>query len=102
MGKSVSAKKPANDVDLSQKLFIGTMLSVSWQMAVAVLVPTVLGYKLDAHFGTDPYITLAGLALAVVASVLIIRSALKELNTYMMQDNAAQPVETKATTPKHD
>ena len=98
MGKVLPAKKTATD-DISQKLFVGTMLSVSWQMAFAVLLPTVVGYKLDNHFKTAPTLTLIGLILAVIGSVLVIRRALKDLNTYM-NPNAASTAETKATTPK--
>ena len=82
--------------DLSQKLFVGTMLGMSWQMAIAVLIPTVGGYQLDNHFKTSPYLTLVGLTLAVIGSVLIIRKALKDLNVYMMPPNAAESAETKA------
>ena len=57
---------------------------MSWQMAVAVLIPTVAGYKLDDHFHSAPKLTLLGLLLAVIATVLIVRNALKSLNTYMM------------------
>ncbi|MBC7708002.1 AtpZ/AtpI family protein [Polaromonas sp.] len=99
MGKTVPAKKTAVD-DVSQKLFIGTMLSLSWQMAIAVLVPTVGGYQLDNHFKTDPYLTLVGLTLSVIGSVLIIKRALNDLNVYMMADNAADAAGTKATPPK--
>jgi F0F1-type ATP synthase assembly protein I len=69
-----------------QQLFMGTMLSMSWQMAVAVLLPTVGGYKLDAHFKTTPYLTLIGLVLAMLGMVLVVRNSLKELNKYMMKD----------------
>ena len=99
MGKSVSDKNTAivkNDSDLSQKLFMGTMLGMSWQMAVAVLLPTVVGYKLDDHFKSGPLLTIIGLVLAVVSSVLIIRGALKSLNTYMMPpDPTTKPISTK-------
>ncbi len=82
MVKAAVDKKPVND-DLSQKLFVGTMLGMSWQMAIAVLIPTVGGYKLDDYFHTSPKLTLLGLSIAVVASVLIIRNAIKSLNIYM-------------------
>ncbi len=98
MGNVLPTKKAAAD-DLSQKLFIGTMFGVSWQMAIAVLLPTVAGYQLDNHFNTAPVLTLIGLTLAVVGSVLVIRRALKDLNTYMMA-NAAPAAETKAKHPK--
>lgn len=99
MGNVLPAKKIASD-DLSQKLFIGTMLSMSWQMAIAVLVPTVGGYQLDNHFKTAPVLTLIGLTLAVVGSVLLIRRAIKELNTYMLINDEASADNPKVTRSK--
>ncbi|MDB5184394.1 MAG: hypothetical protein JWN38_202 [Candidatus Saccharibacteria bacterium] len=88
MGKLVSPKAdPKNTLpDEPQKIFVGTMLGMSWQMAVAVLVPTILGIQADKHFDTDPYLTLTGLLLATIFSILIVRQAVKNLNTYMMAD----------------
>lgn len=63
---------------------MSTMLGMSWQMAVAVLLPTFLGIQADKHFDTAPYITLACLVLATIFAVLIVRQAVKSLNTYMM------------------
>jgi F0F1-type ATP synthase assembly protein I len=71
-----------------QKLFMITMLSMSWQMALAVLLPTLGGYKLDDHFHTSPYLTLTGLVLAMIGMVLVVRRSLKELNTYMMKQDS--------------
>ena len=98
MGNILPAKNQSAG-DLSQKLFVGTMLSVSWQMALAVLVPTVAGYQLDNHFNTAPMMTLIGLTLAVAGSILVIRRALKDLNVYMMT-NAAPAAEMKAKNSK--
>ena len=69
---------------------MGTMLNMSWQMAIVVLIPTVGGYKLDTHFRTSPYLTLTGLVLAMGGMVLIVRSALRELNKYMNQTSSKE------------
>jgi F0F1-type ATP synthase assembly protein I len=68
----------------SQKIFMSTMLGMSWQMAIAVLVPTIGGYKLDEHFGTTPYVTIVGLLVALAAMVAIVVRAIKNLNSYML------------------
>ena len=79
-----------------QKLFMVTMLSMSWQMAIIVLVPTFGGYKLDDHFHTSPYLTLSGLVLAMIGMVLVVRRSLKELNKYMMKtDKSKENTENK-------
>jgi F0F1-type ATP synthase assembly protein I len=82
MGKSENAKNTESPDP--QKVFTSTMLGMSWQMAVAVLVPTFLGIQADKHFDTKPYITLACLLLATVLVVIIVRQAVKNLNSYMM------------------
>ena len=76
--------QPANSADASQKIFMTTMLGMSWQMAIAVLVPTVGGYKLDAIYGTTPYLTIIGLLLALAGMVAIVVRAIKNLNKYML------------------
>jgi F0F1-type ATP synthase assembly protein I len=73
-----------------QKLFMSTMLGMSWQLAIIVLVPIVGGYKLDTVFKTSPLLTLIGLALAMLGMVLIVRRSVKELNKYMMTNKTKE------------
>ena len=97
MGK-VSLATNTADHDLSQKPFIGSVIGMSWQMAVTVLLPTIVGIKLDSHYQTDPVYTLCGLLFAIVATIIIVRRVIKELNIYMLQDDAAETAGKKDST----
>jgi F0F1-type ATP synthase assembly protein I len=83
MGKATEQSKTQSD---PQQLFMGTMLGMSWQLALVVLVPIFGGYKLDTHFNTSPYLTLTGLVVAMFGMVFIIRRSIQELNKYMAKD----------------
>jgi len=60
--------------------FLSAALGMAWQLAVVVILPIVGGYKLDEKYGLLPWLTILGLVLAMVASVLVIRRALSEMN----------------------
>ncbi len=69
----------------TKQLFIASTLSMSWQMALAVLIPIVGGYYLDQHFKTSPWITLGGALLAIILVVLVIKRTLHQLPDYTKQ-----------------
>lgn len=69
----------------TKQLFISSAISMSWQMALAVLIPIVGGYYLDQHFKTSPWITLGGALLAIILVVLVIKRTLNELPDYTKQ-----------------
>jgi F0F1-type ATP synthase assembly protein I len=70
-----------------QNLFYMTVLNMSWQLAIAVLVPIVGGSKLDDHFGTAPWLTLAGLALALALSIMVVKTTIgRAMKQAMHQD----------------
>ncbi len=58
------------------KLFYMTVLNMSWQLAVAVIAPIVGGYKLDERLGLSPWLTVAGLVLAIALSVLVVKTTI--------------------------
>ena len=66
----------------AKQLFISSAISMSWQMALAVLIPVVGGYYLDQYFKTSPWITLGGVLLALALVVLIVRKTISELPEY--------------------
>lgn len=70
--------------DMSKNAFMGTMLGMSWQLAVAVLVPTLGGYQLDLYLRKTPLFTLIGLLLAIAGMIFVVRRAITDLNKYMM------------------
>lgn len=60
---------PSNSPSASspnQNAFVGMALSMSWQLAVVVLVPILGGHIMDTYFKTEPWITLGGLAVAAI------------------------------------
>lgn len=64
-------------------IVVGLTLSLSWQLALAVLVPILGGHYLDDHFKTGMWLTVIGFALAMISMVVIIRRTLAQLNEYM-------------------
>jgi F0F1-type ATP synthase assembly protein I len=80
--KKAVAKSDYPDSFESRQLFISSAISMSWQMALAVLIPIVGGYYLDQALKTTPWITLIGVVLAFVLVALIVRRTISELPEY--------------------
>lgn len=64
-------------------LFVSMVLSMSWQLAIVVIVPIVGGYLLDQRLGSSPWLVLAGLVVAVLATCGVLWRTLKEANGRM-------------------
>ena len=66
-------------------IVVGLTVSMSWQLAIVVLLPVVGGHIMDnrLHPHGTPIFTLIGLLLAIVGMITVIRRTLKELNKYM-------------------
>lgn len=69
----VSAKQMAKSQVLT------SLLTMSWRLAIALLVPIAVGARLDSHFGTKPSYTLVGFVLAVALASYIIYIEFQEL-----------------------
>lgn len=80
--KAVSVNAEVPDSFEVKQLFISSALTMSWQMAIAVLVPIVGGYYLDQYFKTTPLITLLGMVAALALVILIVRKTIAELPDY--------------------
>lgn len=65
-----------------QSVFTSAAIGMGWQLAIVVLLPIVGGYKLDQKLGLTPWLTLLGLVLALVGSILVIRRALELMNNF--------------------
>lgn len=74
-----NAKTPNQELNPKSQ-FIGSTLSMSWQLAAMVLIPVVGGYKLDQHFNTLPLWTIVGFVIAMAGSALIIKKTFDEFN----------------------
>jgi len=82
-----TANRSKNEVRLSKKesspgsQFIGATLSMSWQLAIVVLIPVVGGFKLDQHFNILPLWTIVGFIIAMAGAVLVIKKSLNEFSS---------------------
>ena len=59
--------------------FFVAAANMSWQLAIVVLVPILVGSRLDAHFHTSPVWTLVGFVLAMIGTGLVVGYQLKKL-----------------------
>jgi F0F1-type ATP synthase assembly protein I len=59
-----------------QSIFLAAVLSMSWQLAIVVLVPILGGYALDQQFDTSPWLTVIGFILALGGVVVVFRQML--------------------------
>ncbi len=57
---------------------IGMALTLSVEIAVAVLVPILIGHWLDSRFGKGPWFTLIGMGLGLAAAIRSAYRTLKE------------------------
>lgn len=63
-----------------RNLFFAMVLSMSWQLAIVVIVPIVGGYMLDEHYHSSPWLTVAGLAVAALGIVGVLVRTVKTAN----------------------
>ena len=97
MKKAAAAKKtttPGEDditqfleVQAAKSQFFGATLNLSWRLALTVLIPVLIGVKLDKTFDKSPSFVLAGLTLAAFGAVLTIMQTVKEVNQQQLETN---------------
>lgn len=73
--------KPAKDAEYQQarREFFVSVLNMSWQLAIVVLVPILGGYKLDQTLDTAPLLTIVGFFIAMVGTAGIVWYQLQNL-----------------------
>lgn len=64
-------------------VFFGAVMDLSWRMVFVVLVPIIVGNKIDNSFNIKPLFTILGLVIAVAGSAAVIRSAVKKADRAM-------------------
>jgi F0F1-type ATP synthase assembly protein I len=52
--------------------FMVAAANMGWQMAIVVLLPIFIGYKLDQRFNASPAFTVIGLVLAMFGTALVL------------------------------
>ncbi|HSX37162.1 MAG TPA: AtpZ/AtpI family protein [Patescibacteria group bacterium] len=74
--------KPAKDAmgSAGRSVFVSAALDMSWKLAVAVLVPLLVGVQLDKKLNSAPLYTLVGLVLAFAGSAVVMWRAMQAAN----------------------
>lgn len=62
----------------ARKQFLVSAASMGWQLAGVVLVPVIIGVKLDDRFNSTPSYTLAALVLATGGAVWVVANSIKQ------------------------
>lgn len=104
-GTAKSAEHPADAGSASQAAFTSAAIGMGWQLAVIVLIPIFGGYKLDQILDTAPWLTVIGLILASVGSILVIRRALAAFGNFDVPapaETPAKPVDDTSATAAKD
>jgi hypothetical protein len=68
-------------------IVVGLTLSLSWQLAIVVLVPVLGGHFLDDKLKTGLILTGIGFVIAMIGMILVVRQTLKQLNEYMKKSD---------------
>lgn len=66
------------EIFAARKDFVAGAVNMGWQLALTVLVPVVIGVKLDDRFHTAPSYTLAALMLAACGASLVVWGTFKQ------------------------
>jgi F0F1-type ATP synthase assembly protein I len=74
-------RKPASvDPSVYTTLLVSMVLSMSWQLAIIVIVPIVGGYLLDQKLASSPIFVFVGLAIAILGMVGLLRRTVQVAN----------------------
>ncbi len=63
----------------ARRQFITAAMSMGWQLAGMVIIPVIIGVKLDDRFQTTPSYTLVALVLAVGGAVFVVANTIKQV-----------------------
>lgn len=63
----------------ARQQFMSSAINMGWQLALTVIVPVIIGVKLDDHFNSTPSYTLASLVIAVSFASGVVWNTLKQV-----------------------
>ncbi len=72
----------------ARQQFVSSSFNMGWQLLLTVLVPVIIGVKLDDHFKTTPSYTLAALVIATFCAVMVVWNTVKRANKRSMAKEA--------------
>lgn len=56
-----------------RNVFMGMALSMTWQLALVVVIPIIGGFKLDEALSSSPWFTVLGFVIAAVGTMLVLK-----------------------------
>jgi len=82
---------PSVDSSSEKRQFVALALTMSWQLAVVVIVPVVAGVQLDKHMAGNSYVwTFVGLGVALLGSGAVMWRMLQRANQLPVQKLTAE------------
>ena len=98
MGKAAAKSKTTTTTavsDLEQlsssmfakQQFLTTALNMGWQLAVAVLVPLLIGIWLDKKFNSSPSYTIVAFMIAVGCGAMVVWRTVQGVNQDLAEEN---------------
>lgn len=75
-----SSTQETEESGVAQSQFVAFALTLSWQLALVVLIPIVGGYELDQATSSSPLWTLVGFGLAATGFALILWRIVQQVN----------------------
>lgn len=79
--KDTSADDTVKESSNQRTVFVNMALTMSWQLALVVLVPIFAGAKLDKRTGSGNTYTFIGLGVALVGSIAVMWRAMQTANS---------------------
>lgn len=80
------------DMQTARSQFLSATLNMGWRLAITVVIPIVLGVKLDERFNTAPSLTLLGLFIATTAGCMAVWSTIQEINKEQAEEAKVKKV----------
>lgn len=78
--KTSSADGPVKESSNQRSVFVSMALTMSWQLALVVLVPIFAGAKLDRSVGSGDTYTFVGLGIALIGSIAVMWRTMQTAN----------------------
>ena len=72
----------ADSKDASQ-VFISMAIDMSWRLAIVVLIPIIVGAELYKHYKNGQWFLIAGLLIAIILAILVIKKATTRLIAWL-------------------
>lgn len=76
----MSSDDTVKESSSQRNVFVNMALTMSWQLAIVVLVPIFAGAKLDKTTGSGETYTFVGLGVALIGSIAVMWRAMQTAN----------------------